>query len=1184
MKKQLLCIVQSVALSILLLLLGSSSLLGQSWASVDGGGTTSVISATSDNLSAPSMAIYNGELYAIWVEANPSANNQIHIKKYNGSSWVGTGNTSGQSQLNLSTYAASNPKLVMCNGYLYAAWQECDMGDPNLPVIHVKRYNGTSWSFVQNYAIARSFADINYEPTAYATDVELAAFNNELYATWLEQANVTGVLQVRVSKFNGSAWSSIDGGGTYGLNYNTGNAAYPPRFGVYNNKLYLSWSELNASSVNQLRVKRFDGGSTWTFVDGGGADGLNYTVTKGATKQVLASFNNKLYMFWNEAPSTSTRTKIRVKQYDETNGWVATTEGATGWYYTSTKTPLNPAFCVYNNMAYVAWEENITLTTTPTYQVHVVSFDGTNTKTFIDGSGAVGTGINQNTERYGHFPSLAEYNGDLYALWNEDNDGNDNPPFQIRAKKYPLPGITTTVDVPANNTYKTSVNLDFTVNYNKIENIAGGIPYIPITLNTGGIVNATYISGTGTKTLLFRYTVASGNIDADGITVGSAIVLPSGCTMRDASAIDASLTLNSVASTTDVLVDAVAPSVSSITRQNPTDAATIASSVVFRVTFSENVNGVDISDFSLTTTGTVAGTIASVSAATGATIDVTVNTISGIGSLRLDLKSSGTGINDTPGNPLSAGFTGGEIYTIATPGTWTGAISSDWNVADNWVGLAIPTSSTDVIIPTGVPNFPVISATSTANCHNITVNTGASLIIASSDSGTGSLIVTGTSSGTVTAGRWITADQWHIISPIVSGQMVADFLTENTNIPEKSGNRGMMDYNTSENKWNSYYPTTGASGSMDAGKGFSARISTTDGTVTFTGTLTSGNTTVPLSNAGDGWNCVGNPYPSAINMNDAAGTNNFLTGNSADLDGSYACIYVWDQDASGYKILGNSSYGTRDLLQNVLQSGQGFLVKAATTATSINFTSNMQVHATGTVLKSAETTWPGFELTASASGVKASTVVAFNEKMTKGLDPTYDAGLLRGSNGLSLYTKLIDDNGVDFAIQCLPENGMESFVIPVGLDAKAGGEVKFSATTIGLPTGSSVILEDRIAKVYTDLSNGDEYAVTLTTNSSGTGRFYIHTSNLTTGTSGLLPTETFSLKAYPANEVIWIEGQVNSSAKAYLFSTGGSRLGTFNLQEGNRNSIPAGGLATGVYLLKVTDGSKQFNTKIIIYE
>ena len=534
-------------------------------------------------------------------------------------------------------------------------------------------------------------------------------------------------------------------------------------------------------------------------------------------------------------------------------------------------------------------------------------------------------------------------------------------------------------------------------------------------------------------------------------------------------------------------------------------------------------------------------------------------------------------------------------YATNSAGTSYGTVVSfTTNVLTvTWNGTAWSPSA-----PTSLDNVIIDGTYSGVGfaCHDLTINAGkqvtissgtlavgGNLILKSDATGTASLIGTTTVGGTTIAERYMTGNAWHLVSPIAYGQNVADFLTANTAVATSGTNRGLMDYKTSTNTWNTYYQTTGATGTMDAGKGYSARI-TTDGTVTFTGTLTSGNKTVSLSNVGEGWNCVGNPYPSAINMNTAANAaNNFLKTNALDaanIDPSY-CVYVWDDGSKTYQVLNNVPGNPRDPGVNVFAPGQGFFVKTNGAGT-IQFTTAMQVHNTSAVLKSTDIPWTSVALKATSTSTSSTAQVYFHEGMTKGLDPTYDAGLLRGTNGLSLYTKLIDDNGVDFAIQCLPENGMESFVVPVGLDANAGGEVKFSATTFGLPTGSSVILEDRTAKVYTDLSNGGEYAVTLSANSSGTGRFYIHTSTLTTGTSGLLPTEGFSLKAYPANGLIWIDGQVSGSAKAYLFNIGGSKLGEFNLQEGNRNSIPASGLATGVYLLKVTDGSKQFNTKIVL--
>ncbi len=138
-----------------------------------------------------------------------------------------------------------------------------------------------------------------------------------------------------------------------------------------------------------------------------------------------------------------------------------------------------------------------------------------------------------------------------------------------------------------------------------------------------------------------------------------------------------------------VTVEVTAPFVVSINRQNPATAATNTNSVTFRVTFNENVTGVDTGDFVLTTAGTVTGAIASVSAATGTTIDVTVNSINGTGSLRLDLRSSGTGIADNAGNPIADGFTSGQTYTISAvaSGTWLNALSGGvWSNSANWLG------------------------------------------------------------------------------------------------------------------------------------------------------------------------------------------------------------------------------------------------------------------------------------------------------------------------------------------------------------------------------------------------------------------------------------------------------------------------------------------------------------------
>jgi hypothetical protein len=126
-----------------------------------------------------------------------------------------------------------------------------------------------------------------------------------------------------------------------------------------------------------------------------------------------------------------------------------------------------------------------------------------------------------------------------------------------------------------------------------------------------------------------------------------------------------------VSTTTDgssVRFDKTVPAVGSINRQSPLTQTTNASTLTFRATFSEKVNNVDYTDFIFTiVSGTVSGTVNQSVVAVGTagtTYDVTVNSVSGNGTLRLDLKGSGTGITDDAGNAIAGGFTGGETYIV----------------------------------------------------------------------------------------------------------------------------------------------------------------------------------------------------------------------------------------------------------------------------------------------------------------------------------------------------------------------------------------------------------------------------------------------------------------------------------------------------------------------------------------
>lgn len=147
-----------------------------------------------------------------------------------------------------------------------------------------------------------------------------------------------------------------------------------------------------------------------------------------------------------------------------------------------------------------------------------------------------------------------------------------------------VPAVTS-VSVPANATYITGQSLDFTVNTSEAI-IVGGTPRIALTLGAS-TVYASYLSGTGSSALTFRYTVQSGDFDTDGIAIAGSIEANGG-TLKEGSGNTLNLVLNSIGSTTAVLVDAVPPTVSSVTV--PTDNTyAVGDTLSFTVSSTENV-------------------------------------------------------------------------------------------------------------------------------------------------------------------------------------------------------------------------------------------------------------------------------------------------------------------------------------------------------------------------------------------------------------------------------------------------------------------------------------------------------------------------------------------------------------------------------------------------------------------
>lgn len=238
----------------------------------------------------------------------------------------------------------------------------------------------------------------------------------------------------------------------------------------------------------------------------------------------------------------------------------------------------------------------------------------------------------------------------------------------------PAPRITTVSATNVNGTYVVgnAVGIAVTFNQSIFVDTTGGVPALELNVGATNRFPAPYVTGSGTPTLLFLYTVLAGHESADLVySFTNALVLNSGA-ISNLVVSNANLSLPAIGTAgflgtnSDIVVDGIVPTVESIALGATTPTA--ATNVTFAVAFSEPVLGLDISDFTLTLSGTATGVVQSVIQVgpTPKNFAVTIAEITGDGTMRLDVNSAGTSITDLAGQALAGGFTNGASYIIDT--------------------------------------------------------------------------------------------------------------------------------------------------------------------------------------------------------------------------------------------------------------------------------------------------------------------------------------------------------------------------------------------------------------------------------------------------------------------------------------------------------------------------------------
>lgn len=239
-----------------------------------------------------------------------------------------------------------------------------------------------------------------------------------------------------------------------------------------------------------------------------------------------------------------------------------------------------------------------------------------------------------------------------------------------------LPPPATVVAVSSTNangiyTLGTSVYVDVRFNQAVFVDTNGGLPALELSVGPTNRHAAPYAGGSGTDTLTFLYVVLAGHETADlDYAFTNALVLNGGA-ISNAAAATANLELplpgsaSSLGGSRDVAVDGVVPFVQSITRGDPSPSR--GTNFIFHVLFSEEVTGVDASDFTITMSSGIGGRLIDRVTNLGSSnrlFEINVVAFVTESTLRLDLNDSGTGITDLSPQPIAGGFTNGAVYLI----------------------------------------------------------------------------------------------------------------------------------------------------------------------------------------------------------------------------------------------------------------------------------------------------------------------------------------------------------------------------------------------------------------------------------------------------------------------------------------------------------------------------------------
>lgn len=259
----------------------------------------------------PSISVApNGTPYVAWTDY--SSNEEIYVKKWNGSSWteVGLGSASSGG-ISDNPGSSSQPDIAIdSNNMVYIAWTDSSAGDSE---IYLRMWNGVSWIQLSNSATGGGIS--NNTSGSWFPSIAIS-FDGVPYVAW-ENVNNSDY-QIYVRAWNGYSWTQVgynsaNGGG---ISNNDGYSSTPSIAIGPNGTPYVAWEDDSGGGLSEIFVRMWNG-SYWAQIGGNSAfgGGISNNNSSSRSASIFIDSNNSPYVTWYD--KSSNNWEIYVRQYVE---------------------------------------------------------------------------------------------------------------------------------------------------------------------------------------------------------------------------------------------------------------------------------------------------------------------------------------------------------------------------------------------------------------------------------------------------------------------------------------------------------------------------------------------------------------------------------------------------------------------------------------------------------------------------------------------------------------------------------------------------------------------------------------------------------------------------------------------------------------------------------------------------